>query len=62
MGCYHPSQDDLDVCITAAATKKNVREIDRHEPADPAGAANLQSLHNSTACSRAVAPSGAARF
>jgi hypothetical protein len=22
MGWYHPSQDDLDVCITAAATKK----------------------------------------
>jgi hypothetical protein len=26
MGCYHPSEDHLDVCITAATTK-NVREI-----------------------------------
>jgi hypothetical protein len=49
MGCYHPSQDDLDVCITAAATQKKVREIDRHEPADPAGTANFQSLHNRSA-------------
>jgi hypothetical protein len=32
MGCYHPSQDDLDLRITAA-TQKKVREIDRHEDA-----------------------------
>jgi hypothetical protein len=38
MGCYHPSQDDLDVCITAAATQKKTfakltvtnRQIRRH--------------------------------
>jgi hypothetical protein len=49
MCCYHPSQDDLDVCIAAVATKKNVPEIDRYEPANPAGRANPQSLHNRSA-------------
>jgi hypothetical protein len=62
MGCYHPSQDDLDVCITAAATKKTFakltvtnRQIRR---------ARQISSHCITALlvSRAVAPSGAARF
>jgi hypothetical protein len=28
---------------------EKVREIDRHEPADPAGTANFQSLHNRSA-------------
>src|SRR5258708_32808312 len=46
MCCYHPSQDDLDVCITAAATQKKRL---RREPPDPAGTANLQSLHNRSA-------------
>jgi len=27
MGCYHPSQDDLDVCITAAATQKKFAKL-----------------------------------
>src|ERR1700731_108576 len=43
MGCYHPSQDGLDVCITAATQKKSSRNSRRER-----ALAKLHSLDSSS--------------